>query len=123
MSKSIFVVILRYVVPRERIDEVRTAHLDFLDKYYAEGLFLASGRQKPMTGGVILAKAPNRDYLWDILKQDPFYTQGLSEYQIYEFEPNKWAPVLEELIGKPEHIAISTQSRIQRDNSTDDNRV
>lgn len=96
--KSLFVVVLRYVVSRERIDDARAIHLDFLDKYYKEGLFLASGRQIPMTGGVILARAPTREYLWEVLKQDPFYTDALAEYQIFEFEPNKNAPALDMLM-------------------------
>lgn len=100
MNKSLFVVILRYVVARERIDEARGRHLDFLDKYYAENIFIASGRQVPMTGGVILARAPSRDYLWEILKQDHFYTEHLAEYQIFEFEPNKNAAALDMLMNE-----------------------
>lgn len=99
-NKSLFVVVLRYVVPRERIDEARAVHLDFLDKYYAENIFLASGRQIPMTGGIILARAPSRNYLWEVLKQDPFYTEHLAEYQIFEFEPNKNAAALDLLMNE-----------------------
>jgi len=96
--KNIFVVILRYVAPLESIDQCRASHVEFLESYYAKGVFLISGRQAPVTGGVILARASSRQALWDILHQDPFYTEHLAEYQVFEFTPNRASPLLEALM-------------------------
>ena len=52
----IYVVVLTYIKPLNDVDSLLPAHVDWLQKGYAEGLFLASGRKIPRSGGVILAK-------------------------------------------------------------------
>ena len=96
---SLFVVILRYLVNIERIFEHLPEHYVFLDKNYAEGIFLASGPQKPI-GGLILAKADNRDTLMDVLVQDPFYQHKLVEFQVYECNPTKYSKMFEGLFAE-----------------------
>ena len=66
-NPTLFVVILRYIVPIEIIIEQRDEHVIFLDKYYAKGIFHASGPQIPRYGGMILAKASSREELNRIL--------------------------------------------------------
>lgn len=85
----LFVVILRYLVPIETIIAQRPEHVIFLDKYYAKGIFHASGPQIPRYGGMILAKASSREELNKILKEDPFYQYKSAEYQVIEFTVNK----------------------------------
>lgn len=46
-----FVLILTYKAPIEKVIELLEAHCCYLDKYYAAGIFLASGPQVPRTGG------------------------------------------------------------------------
>ena len=84
-----FVILLTYTKPIEAIDSLRPAHLEFLDKYYAQDIFLASGRQNPLTGGVILANSSSRLEIEKIITEDPFYTEKVATYQIIEFKPNK----------------------------------
>jgi uncharacterized protein YciI len=100
MPNRLFVVILRYLVPLEMLDAARAEHLAFLDLHYASQTFLASGRQSPPTGGIILAQVPSRAALEEILKDDPFQQQRLAEYQIFEWLPNKCAPGLESLLAR-----------------------
>lgn len=40
-----FVLILTYKAPVEKVIELLEAHCCYLDKYYAAGIFLASGRR------------------------------------------------------------------------------
>lgn len=87
----IFVTVLRYVVPIEVIEANRPAHVVFLDKYYANGTFITSGAQTPRTGGVIIAQCTDRKSIEKIMHEDPFYTLGLAEYQIFEFSPTKYS--------------------------------
>lgn len=82
-----FVLILTYKAPMEKVLELLEAHCSFLDKYYAQGKFVASGPQIPRTGGVILCQAVDRAEVEDIIKEDPF--QMVADYQVIEFEPNK----------------------------------
>lgn len=95
---NLFIVILRYIVPLSHIDSHRQAHLDFLDEHYAKGNLIASGRQNPPHGGVIIAKTKNRQELEEILSTDPFHKERIAEYQIFEFIPTKYIPQFKTLL-------------------------
>lgn len=97
---NIFVVILKYLSSIDKIDEHRPEHLDFLDKGYEAGIFIASGRQSDKSGGVIIAKALNKESLRILLKKDPFSIHNLALYEIYEFIPNKFSPEFKAIIDK-----------------------
>lgn len=90
-----FVVSLSY---RTSVDEVEAhirPHRDFLDRYYATGIFLASGAKTPRTGGVILANGKvSREELDTILAEDPFHIYGIADYEVIDFTPTKYAPEL-----------------------------
>lgn len=93
-----FAVILKYKKPLEEVERHTVAHRAFLDRYYAQGILIMSGRQTPPTGGVVIANAKSREQLDAILAEDPFHIEGIAEYEIYEFTPGKYQPVLKELI-------------------------
>jgi uncharacterized protein YciI len=99
-EQTLFVVILRYLVPIETILEQRPAHVEFLDKYYAKGVFHASGPQIPRYGGVLIAQAKNRDELKRILEEDPFCVYKSAEYQITEFTVNKQSGAFASFLAK-----------------------
>lgn len=89
-----FLVMVNYIKPLDVIDALLADHIRYLDKQYAAGVFLASGRRIPRTGGVILARSPNRAALDAVLVQDPFAQHQAAEYQVVEFSPTKAAPEL-----------------------------
>ena len=95
-----FVVILRYLVSPETMDLHRPAHWEWLDRYYAKGVLIASGPQIPKTGGCILARGVTRRELEDILREDPFSLHHLAEYQIFEVDVTKAAPDFVGLLNK-----------------------
>jgi uncharacterized protein YciI len=80
-----YVVSLTYVAPLDQVDAHLAEHVKFLEEQYAKGIFLASGRKVPRTGGVILARSIPRDQLNGILAHDPFKKAGVAEYQVTEF--------------------------------------
>ncbi len=94
-----FVVVLSYTKPIEDIDRLRPVHLEFLDRYYAQNVFLASGRQVPLKGGVILAHGVGRAELEAILREDPFYTEQVANYEIIEFDATKYNAALAPLLA------------------------
>ena len=51
-----FIVSLRYVVPVEQVEPHMEGHMAWLEDHYASGMFMASGRKVPRTGGIILAR-------------------------------------------------------------------
>ena len=90
-----FVVILGYVKPLDQVDHWLNEHVAFLDECYSAGLFIASGRRVPRTGGVILATGDDRDLLDRTLQRDPFKREGVAEYAIYQFQATKMQAGLE----------------------------
>jgi uncharacterized protein YciI len=89
-----FLVLLNYIQPLEEIDRLIAGHRAFLERHYASGHFLLSGRQDPRTGGVILARAQDRAELEAILAQDPFSIAGAADYTIVAFVPTMAADQL-----------------------------
>jgi uncharacterized protein YciI len=94
MDADMFAVILKYKKNMEEVERHTPAHRAFLDRYYAQGVLLISGRQNPPDGGVILAKAESYARVLEIFAEDPFQTEGIADYEIYEFTPTKFQPFL-----------------------------
>lgn len=89
-----YVISLTYLADLDVMDAARPRHLEWLKKQYDAGLFLASGRKSPPTGGVILARAMDRSDLDEILASDPFAMEELANYEITEFDPAMTCPEL-----------------------------
>jgi len=87
---SLFIVSLNYLRPITEIEKYLNDHVAFLDKYYAEGIFIFSGRKVPRTGGAILAFGITKEELEGILEDDPFRKNNLAAYDILEIQPTKW---------------------------------
>jgi uncharacterized protein YciI len=90
----LFVVLLTYERPLEEIDLAMDAHVAFLEEGYRAGVFLASGRRVPRTGGVILAVAGTRADLEALMSHDPFVARGLARFEIVEFRSSLHHPAL-----------------------------
>ena len=73
-----FIIELTYTAPLTRIDAHMADHVAFLNRYYASGHFLVSGRQIPRTGGIILAVGNNREEVEAIAREDPFVRRCLA---------------------------------------------
>ncbi len=86
-----FVIELVYTVPLAQIDAAMKAHVAFLDRHYAAGTFLISGRKIPRDGGIILATADSRARIEAIMAEDPFVALGLAEHRIIEFRASQRA--------------------------------
>lgn len=82
-----FIISLNYVRSLEQIDALLEKHVEFLKDQYSKKNFIASGRKVPRTGGIILAKVDSREQLDAIIQLDPFYIDGVAEYEIIEFAP------------------------------------
>ena len=94
----IYVVVLTYVKPLEEVDAQIPAHVEWLKKGYADGVFLASGRRVPRNGGVILAKCDSLESLEERLSQDPFQKLNIATVDIIPFEASMKAQFLENML-------------------------
>jgi uncharacterized protein YciI len=95
-----FVIELVYKVDLAKIDARMAAHVKFLNKYYAAGNFLVSGRKIPREGGIILAVANSREEIETIVAEDPFHKYGLADFRIIEFRASQRAGDIQKRIEK-----------------------
>ncbi len=86
-----FIVTLTYIRPLEEVDALIDAHMVWLRKQYESGLFIASGRQVPRRGGVIIARSGDRAALEAVLARDPFVQGEVARAEVIEFVPSMTA--------------------------------
>lgn len=84
-----FIFSLTYVKPLSEVERLLPAHIEFLDEHYKNHLFMCSGRKIPRTGGVILCNCADKVEAKAIMEKDPFYKEGIAQYDIIEFVPSK----------------------------------
>ncbi|WP_454286101.1 YciI family protein [Rhizobium arsenicireducens] len=93
-----FILSLTYVKPQEDADRLMEPHMTWVKQGYDSGMFLASGRKVPRTGGVILAKGERTD-IEAFVAGDPFAVHGVADYEITEVAITTALPQLELLKG------------------------
>lgn len=82
-----YIITLTYHRPIEEVDSHLKAHIAWLDVYFEKGIFVASGRKNPRTGGVIFARSLPREELDRILAEDPF--NQVANYDVVDFTPSR----------------------------------
>ena len=83
----LFVVLIHYTAPLDRVDAVRADHVRHLETYAARGVFHAWARRDPATGGVLIAWAPDRAALDAVVAEDPYVRAGVARAEIVVFNP------------------------------------
>jgi uncharacterized protein YciI len=86
-----FVIELTYKAPLRDLDRHMRAHVAFLERHYAAGTFVVSGRKVPRDGGIIVAVGDSREQIETIMRADPFVDRGLSEFRVIEFRASQRA--------------------------------
>jgi len=84
-----FIVNLKYIVSSAEVDKIRAEHIKFLDRFYAQNQFLASGKKYDGSGGVIIVLLEQEDQVHSIMKQDPFVIEKIAEYNVIGFDVTK----------------------------------
>lgn len=92
-----YVVSLTYKVPEEIVDFHLPAHVTWLQDAFDKGIFIVAGRKIPRTGALLLSNA-DRDALDASLARDPFYLNGVAEFDVEEFHASRVAPGYENLL-------------------------
>lgn len=96
-----FVVVLTYVKPLAEVDRLMREHMKFLNEGYAARVFVASGRQVPRTGGVILARSASKEALAAVMACDPFCANGVATFEIIEFRTSQHDPAFAPFADPP----------------------
>ena len=95
-----FIIELNYKTALQQIDAHMKPHMAFLNKHYASGHFLVSGRRTPRDGGIILAVGKSREEIEAIAAQDPFCQKGLADFRVIEFRVSQRAEDIEKRISE-----------------------
>ena len=82
----LFVLDIIYTQGTKAVDPYLEAHRQYLTHHYKNGRFLAIGRMDPRTGGIIIAVG-TRNEISEVVTEDPFVVNGVTEYTITEFIP------------------------------------
>ena len=84
-----FIFSLTYVKPISDVERFLPAHIQFLGEHYKKRLFICSGRKVPRTGGVIVCNCADMAKAKEIIEKDPFFKEGIAQYDVTEFVPSK----------------------------------
>ena len=93
-----FLLLLKYKVPLEHVERVTPAHREFLDQGYRAEKLLVSGPRVPRTGGVIVARVKTREEVDVLIQEDPFFKEGIAEYEVVEFQAVKFHSSIANLV-------------------------
>lgn len=92
-----FVAISVYLKPLEEVNKLYPEHSAWLEKYFASGHLLGSGRRVPPIGGILIGRAESLEAFLSLLAEDPFQQHGLAKYEVFEFNPGPLPRRSEEL--------------------------
>jgi len=92
-----FIISITYKVELKEVDKIIDQHVAYLEKHYALGHFIASGRKVPRTGSIILANSSSREELDSIIEKDPLFIANVADYDVTEFIPTMTAKGFESL--------------------------
>ena len=90
------IISLTYIQPLEEVEKHFDGHIAWLNRYYESGVFIASGRKVPRTGGVILAHG-TLAAIEQICREDPFVSEGVASFEATEVNFTRTKPALEGL--------------------------
>jgi len=84
------IAIVRYRRPLEEVIAHQDPHRAYLRDLKARGTLLAAGPQDPRYGGIFLLRIPDdqpQAALDAIRDGDPFYQQGVAQYELLPWKP------------------------------------
>ncbi|MBK2095445.1 MULTISPECIES: carboxymuconolactone decarboxylase family protein [Francisella] len=70
------------------VDKYRQSHMDYLSKFYDDGLILASGPYNNRSGGFIIS-VMDLESAKEYVRNDPFYLNDIGDFDIKDFIPTK----------------------------------
>ena len=91
------VILLDYVAPLDQVDAQMAAHVGWLEKGFAEGVFLLGGRQEPRVGGVIVTRGHKAE-VEALAESDPFVTSGVATATVIAFHASFALPEIAALL-------------------------
>lgn len=82
-----FIITLRFSDNKANAGQHGNGHKLWIEKGYADGVFLLTGGIKPQAGGVIIAQGESRAAIEARVNEDPFVVEKVVEAEILEVDP------------------------------------
>ncbi len=84
-----FIVLLRFSANKDQAGQFTDGHKDWIDRGFADGVFLMVGSLQPSSGGGILAHNTTLQDLERRVGADPFVAENVVDAEIIELSPAK----------------------------------
>lgn len=88
---------VKYKKNLETVDKYKQAHTEYLTSFYDKGLILASGPYNNRAGGFIIS-IMDIGSANDYILNDPFYLNGIANFDTKDFVPNQLSPNFRNLL-------------------------
>lgn len=85
-----FAAIIEYIQDREKIQQIRPVHREYLKTLLSQGKLVASGPFTDDSGALIIYEAATKEDAEQILRGDPFCASGI--FVSWQLRP--WNPVM-----------------------------
>jgi uncharacterized protein YciI len=83
---TMFVLLSEYRQPPQEVADALPRHSEWIAAQYECGRLLVSGRRRPATGGLLVARGESRVDILAWIANDPFVSEGVATYDVYEFD-------------------------------------
>ena len=90
-----FMITLTFGENRARAGEFMAAHKAWIEKGFADGVFLLVGSIQPNRGGGILAHGESEEEIVRRLSEDPFVSEGVVVAEVIRIDPARTDPRLD----------------------------
>lgn len=84
---TLFVIVVKYKVPLDEVKAVFEPHREFIKKYAEAGIIITAGALTTDDGGLAIAKNVTKEELTKIMEEDPYWIEGVADFEIFEFKP------------------------------------
>lgn len=84
-----FVVLLKFVANKARAPELMEGHKAWIDRGFADGVFLLTGSLRPGIGGAVVAHNTSLPELQRRVNDDPFVAEGVVGAEILDIATSR----------------------------------
>lgn len=84
-----FIVLLKFSNNKSQANQLMSGHKEWIQRGFADGVFLVVGSLQPNQGGAILANNTTLEGLRNRVNDDPFVVENIVTAEILEISPNQ----------------------------------
>lgn len=94
-----YIILLKFSDNKSQAGQYMAGHKEWIQRGFADGVFLLVGSLQPNQGGAILADNTTLEDLRDRVSDDPFVAEQVVTAEVLEISPNQADERLKFLLG------------------------